>query len=118
MIDLNPHRLGTVRRILAAHVPACEIRAFSSRATWTAKDYSDLDLAIVGAAPLEWGVLGRLKEAFEVSDLPMRVDVHDWHTIPARFRAVIERTTRWCSTARTSNRLRRASGNRQPWARL
>ncbi len=91
MIDLNPHHLGTVRRILAEHVPACEIRAFGSRATWTAKDYSDLDLAVVGGGPLEWGVLGRLKEAFEESDLPMRVDVHDWHTIPERFRAVIER---------------------------
>ncbi len=46
---------------------------------------------MVGGGPLEWGVLGRLKEAFEESDLPMRVDVHDWHTIPERFRAVIER---------------------------
>ena len=91
MIDLTPHHLGTVRRILAAHVPAGEIRAFGSRATWTAKDYSDLDLAIVGAEPLGWGVLARLQEAFEESDLPMRVDVHDWHTIPTRFREVIER---------------------------
>ena len=91
MIDLNPHHLGTVRRILAAHVPACEVRAFGSRATWTAKDYSDLDLAIVGAETLDWGALGRLKEAFEESDLPMRVDVHDWHTISTRFRGVIER---------------------------
>ena len=89
MIDLNPHHLETVRRILAEHVPACEVRAFGSRATWTAKDYSDLDLAIVGAGPLHRGALGRLKDAFEDSDLPIRVDVLDWYAISESFRNAI-----------------------------
>ena len=80
-IDLNPNYLATVERILAEHVPACEVRAFGSRATWTAKDYSDLDLAIVGKGPLDRRTLGRLKESFEESNLPMRVDVLDWHSI-------------------------------------
>ena len=66
------------------------MRAFGSRATWTAKDYSDLDLAIVGVSALDCRTLGQLKEAFEQSDLPMRVDVLDWHTITDRFRKVIE----------------------------
>ncbi|MDE0098888.1 MAG: restriction endonuclease subunit S, partial [Truepera sp.] len=91
MIDLNPNHLGTVKAILAEHVPECEVRAFGSRATWTAKDYSDLDLAILGQGPLDWTTLGRLKEAFEESDLPMRVDVLDWHAISGGFREVIER---------------------------
>ena len=91
MIDLGPPYRTIVERILAAHVPVCEVRAFGSRATWTAKDYSDLDLAIVGEGPLPWRTLRRLKEAFEESDLPMRVDVLDWHAISDRFRAVIER---------------------------
>ena len=69
-IDLNPNHLATVQRILAEHVPACEVRAFGSRATWTAKDYSDLDLAVVGDGPLDRITLGRLKEAFEESVLP------------------------------------------------
>ena len=68
MIDLNPNHLGTVKAILAEHVPGCEVWAFGSRVTWTAKDYSDLDLAIVGEAPLDAGTLSRLKEAFEESD--------------------------------------------------
>ena len=89
-IDLNPNYLATVRRILADHVPQCEVRAFGSRATWTAKDYSDLDLAVVGNGPLDWKTLGRLKEDFEESDLPMRVDVLDWHSISESFRRVIE----------------------------
>ena len=91
MIDLNPNHLATVERILTEHVPECEVRAFGSRATWTSKDYSDLDLAIVGSGPLDWRTLGRLKEAFEDSDLPIRVDVLDWHSISESFRKVIER---------------------------
>ena len=90
MIDLDPSHLETVKGILAEHVPGCEVRAFGSRATWTAKDYSDLDLAIAGEKPLDRGTLGRIKEAFEESDLPMRVDVLDWHAISERFRDVIE----------------------------
>ena len=91
MIDLNPNHLATVKAILKEHVPECEIRAFGSRAVWTAKDYSDLDLAVVGTGPLGWRTLGRLKEAFEESTLPMRVDVLDWHAISERFQRVIQR---------------------------
>ena len=90
-IDLNPNHFATVERILAEHVPGCEVRAYGSRATWTAKDYSDLDLAVVGEAPSHWRTLSRLKEAFEESRLPMRVDVLDWHTISESFRDEIER---------------------------
>ena len=85
MIDLNPNHLTTVERILAEHVPECQVRAFGSRATWTAKDYSDIDLAVVGEGPLDWRTLGRLKEAFEESSLPMRVDLLDWHDISDSF---------------------------------
>ena len=90
-VDLRPDYEEAVKRILAEYVPECEVRAFGSRAAWTAKDYSDLDLAVGGEGPLDWRTLDRLKEAFEESDLPMRVDVLDWHTISDSFREVIER---------------------------
>ena len=91
MIDLSPDHLKTVRQILAEHVPACEVRAFGSRATLSAKDYSDLDLAVVGVTALDRGTLARLKEAFEESDLPIRVDVLDWQGISESFQEVIAR---------------------------
>lgn len=90
LIDLRPDQLAIVEGILVKHVPDCEVWAFGSRATWTAKDYSDLDLAVVGDGPLGWKRLGRLKEAFEESTLPMRVDVLDWHRITDSFRETIE----------------------------
>jgi type I restriction enzyme S subunit len=91
MIDVNPNHLETITGILAAHVPECEVRAFGSRVTWTSKDYSDLDLAVVGGRALDPDALRRMKEAFETSNLPFRVDVLDWHAISAAFRKVIEK---------------------------
>ena len=88
-IDINPYHLEIVNKILLEHVPNCEVRAFGSRATWTAKDYSDLDLAIVGDGPLQWRTLGELRDAFEESYLPIRVDVLDWHDISDNFRKII-----------------------------
>lgn len=89
MIDLSPAHLAIVKRILAKHVPGYEVRGFGSRATWNAKDHSDLDLAVVGDESLLSRTLARLKEAFEESRLPMRVDVIDWNTIADDFRELI-----------------------------
>ena len=45
-IDLSLHDWEEVKRILHACVPNHEVWAFGSRVRWTAKQYSDLDLAI------------------------------------------------------------------------
>ena len=89
MIDLNPKHLKTIQSILAEYIPAYEVRAFGSRVKWTAKDYSDLDLAVVGNEPLSLRQRGQLVDAFEESNLPIRVDVLDWQSISERFRQVI-----------------------------
>ena len=89
MIDLTPKHLEMIQRILAEHVPECEVRAFGSRVKWAAKDYSDLDLAVVGSEPLSRRQLRRLIEAFEESDVPIRVDVVDWQSLSDWFKEVI-----------------------------
>ena len=91
MIDVSPHQLEIIKKILLKHVPECEVRVFGSRATWTAKDYSDLDLAIVGKEKLPGKTISALKDDFEESDLPFRVDVLDWHAISSEFRQVINK---------------------------
>ncbi len=50
-----------------------------------------LDLAIVGDDKLDFDRLRLLKEAFEESDLPFRVDIIDWNDISPEFRAHIEK---------------------------
>lgn len=78
-----------VRRILTAWLPGREVRLFGSRARGTPKPYSDLDLVIMGDTPTDLSTLGQLQEAFASSDLPWRVDVVDWATTSAEFRAHI-----------------------------
>lgn len=90
MLDLDLEHLAEVRRILAAHVPAREVWAFGSRVTGKAKPFSDLDLAVMGDEPLDFRLLGALKDAFAESNLPFRVDVVEWATTGENFRAIIQ----------------------------
>ena len=92
-IDVNPGDLETVRRILQKHVPELDVRAFGSRVSvsWTARETSDLDLALMTTEPLDLLCVAEMREAFDESDLPFRVDLVDWATTSENFRNVIER---------------------------
>ena len=90
MVDLRPDQLATVRAILQAEVPECEVWAFGSRAKWTARDSSDLDLALVASERLPLSKIGRLRESFKDSYLPVKVDVVDIHRVSDEFRKIIE----------------------------
>ena len=91
MIDLDVTHLWEVKRILAAHVPEVEVRAFGSRINRKALKYSDLDLALIGKETLDWRRIEALKDAFSESNLPIMVDALDWHAISPEFQKVIEK---------------------------
>jgi predicted nucleotidyltransferase len=59
-IDVSPQDWRIVCDILHRHVPMQEVWAFGSRATRTARRYSDLDLAIIGDQPLPFEVSGAI----------------------------------------------------------
>jgi predicted nucleotidyltransferase len=89
-IDLLPEHRALVSGILAEHLPlSVQVWVFGSRATGRARRYSDLDLAIDAGRPLTLDETALLREAFEDSDLPYRVDIVDWQTIGERFRRLI-----------------------------
>ena len=90
MIDVSGKHLETVRRILAEYVGDCEVRAFGSRVGQTAKEHSDLDVAVVGTHKMQRRTKMLLREAFEESDLPFRVDVIDYNAVSDEFRAIID----------------------------
>ncbi|AUL99157.1 hypothetical protein B4966_02420 [Rhodocyclaceae bacterium] len=90
-IDIRPDHWEIVKSILQKHVPQYEVWAFGSRAKWTAKEYSDLDLAIITDEPLSLDVSARLSDAFSESDLPWRVDLVDWAATSESFRKIVER---------------------------
>jgi predicted nucleotidyltransferase len=84
-IDLDPRLLHRVRAILKEHVPDCEVWAFGSRVGSGSKRFSDLDLAVVASTSLPTRRLALLANAFEESDLPIKVDVVDWQSTPPAF---------------------------------
>jgi len=90
MVDIAPEHLEIVKTILSDFVPDCEVRAFGSRCDDTARQYSDLDLCVCGSEKLDWLVLANLKDALMESNLPFRVDVLDYHTVPEHFRKTID----------------------------
>lgn len=89
MIDLDPQHLQTVQRILAEAVPESEVRVFGSRINGRARRFSDLDLALVCPQPIPWERMEAVKDAFSESDLPILVDVLDWHEISTEFQTLI-----------------------------
>ena len=90
-VDLQPDQLFLVKAILNKYIPNRDVVAFGSRATWTAKDYSDLDLAILGQEPLSGRITASLREEFVESALPVKVDVVEWARIDEEFREIILR---------------------------
>ena len=89
-IDIQPKHWEIVRAILHKHVPQYEVWAFGSRVKRTAKQHSDLDLAVITDQPLPLIVSANLSHDFSESDLPWKVDVVDWAITRAPFRKIIE----------------------------
>jgi len=91
-VDISPADLASVWRILRDVLPRdTAIWVFGSRAKWTTRKASDLDLAVDAGRPLTRREEADLSDQFEQSDIPYKVDVVDWHGISASFRRAIEK---------------------------
>ena len=104
LLDIGDKEWHIVEAILQRHVPDREVWAFGSRAKWTAKEFSDLDLAILGETSLTLDESAALADAFAESDLPWKVDVVEWATTSPSFRKIIKRdkvVVKWPSKVKT-----------------
>ncbi|SIT65944.1 type I restriction enzyme, S subunit [Ectothiorhodosinus mongolicus] len=88
-LDIEQRHAEIARDILQRFVSDKKVLVFGSRATGTAKPFSDLDLAILGEDPLPLPLMAAIREAFAESDLPYKVDIVDWAAVTPRFRDVI-----------------------------
>ena len=88
-IDITPEDRQTVLALLQRHLPGTAAWVYGSRARWTSTPTSDLDL-VVFATPEQQPQVGDLREAFEESNLPFRVDLFVWDDVPESFRHRIE----------------------------
>ncbi|MBE0501859.1 MAG: nucleotidyltransferase domain-containing protein [Desulfuromonadales bacterium] len=84
-IDLTIAQRETILSLLHRYLPDTETWAYGSRVKFTANPKSDLDM-VVFAKPEQMLQVADLKEAFEESDLPFRVDLFVWDDVPEKFR--------------------------------
>lgn len=91
-LEISPAHWAIVAEILQRHLPDRTVWAFGSRARFAAKPYSDLDLAVIGDAPLPLSELAALEYDFTESALPFKVDIVDWATTGEAFRNIIRQT--------------------------
>ena len=90
-VDIRPDHLEIVQGILREHLPGgVNVWVFGSRADWTTKDSSDLDLALEGKTKINHKVLGALADAFEDSNLPYTVDIVDINRVSDKFKGIVE----------------------------
>ena len=88
-IDITAEQRETVLALLQRHLPNTTAWVYGSRAKWTARPQSDLDM-VVFATREQHGRVSDLREAFEESNLPFRVDLFVWDEVPEQFRKQIE----------------------------
>ena len=88
-IDITAEQRRTILTLLKRHLPCTTVWVYGSRAKWTSQPRSDLDM-VVFTAPNQSSRVSLLREAFEDSDLPFRVDLFVWNEVPDSFRKQIE----------------------------
>ncbi|MCY4262084.1 MAG: nucleotidyltransferase domain-containing protein [Candidatus Dadabacteria bacterium] len=88
-IDISSDHHRILLDLLEKHLPNTRVWVYGSRARFTAQKNSDLDM-VVFALSGQRRQVGDLREAFEESDLPFRVDLFVWDDVPERFRRKIE----------------------------
>ena len=89
-IVLTRGQLRLVLELTLAYLPEIEVWAYGSRVGGAPRRYSDLDLVAFTERGLSSQV-SDLREAFEESDLPIRVDPFVWEELPDSFHRQIER---------------------------
>jgi len=84
---LNKNTLYTIRKILWQHLDKTQDKAFifGSWAIGDNRKFSDIDIGIESKKKLTLHLISRLKDAFEISDLPYMVDVIDFKQAEPQF---------------------------------
>ena len=87
---INTHIKDTIKQIINLNLPnhAYRVFIFGSRAVGNSRKFSDIDLGLLGSAPLTPKEYMTLKFAFEDSDLPYRIDLVDFYNVSDEFKKI------------------------------
>ncbi|MBN4079628.1 restriction endonuclease subunit S [bacterium AH-315-C08] len=88
-IDITTAQRKVLFTLLKRFLPNTTVWVYGSRVKWTARPQSDLDM-VAFVTPEQKTQFENLKEAFEESDLPFRVDLFVWDDVPEQFHKNIE----------------------------
>lgn len=89
-IDITAYQRELLLELIAQHLPNTEVWVHGSRVKWSARPSSDLDLVVFSKPDQNYQV-SELREAFDQSNLPFRVDLLVWDSVPEQFRQEIKK---------------------------
>lgn len=77
-----------IKKIIFRHLSPKKYKIFvyGSRATGRARKWSDYDIGVMGKGEAPQAVLSSLSEELEGSNIPVNVDVVDFHHVSDRFK--------------------------------
>lgn len=88
-LDLTQEQLDLLKSLLHRFLPGVTVWAYGSRVTGQSRPASDLDLVVFTDSG-QAAFVSELREAFEESNLPFRVDLFEWENLPDSFKANIQ----------------------------
>lgn len=93
MLDINKDHLAIIKHILNKFLTTENVWVFGSRATNSARKYSDLDLALedISGRKIDIDIMLSLQSDFAESDLPWSVDVIDLNNVSDEFKNIINK---------------------------
>ena len=81
-VHLEPRHLVMIEQMLQEFIPEARVWCFGSRVHGRGlKRFSDLDLVVRDEEDMQ-AQLVKLRDAFEASDLPIKVDLSEWNQLP------------------------------------
>ena len=86
----NPY-IQRLKKMVLSHFSQYKVQIylFGSRARGTAKSSSDVDIAVLPQELVPDNIFSELREIFEESDIPYRVDLVDLSTVGDPFKKVV-----------------------------
>ena len=88
-IEITSDQRETLISLISRHLPDTEAWVYGSRVLGSSCPASDLDMVVFTTPDQARGV-SELRESFEESNLPFRVDLFVWDDLPESFRTQIE----------------------------
>lgn len=88
---LDPKVASEIKSIIRKHLPdpSYKVFVFGSRAEGDKhRKFSDVDIGVLGPAPLEFMTKFNIEEDLENSNIPYLVDVIDFSKVNLKFKAI------------------------------